>query len=348
MNTTEKESILQEFMEVGDINDKDIFDYQKEAIFKDYPTLSIEEKNQIIQELNTFGYHIIAGIDDNNFDASDNFNLYLLDVQNYPLLTPAEEKELACLMVEGTKEERLMAKERLTNSNLRLVISIAKKYIGHGLEFADLIQEGTFGLLKATERFDYTKGFRFSTYATWWIKQTCSRAIAHTGNTIRLPVHVFEEKATLERAEKRLNTRGEEITVENLVKETGFTKKKVQDLQKINSNLISLSTPIGEDEETSVGDLIPSKEKTPEEDYLKQEFLDMIEEALSILTEKEENILRLRYGLTKDMEPHTLSDIGIIYNISRERVRQIEHHALDKIRRSSKGVKLLNYRYEQE
>ena len=271
---------------------------------------------------------------------ADPVRMYLREIGKIPLLTPEEEIELAKRIEEGDEE----AKRKLIEANLRLVVSIAKKYIGRGLSFLDLIQEGNLGLIRAVEKFDYRKGFKFSTYATWWIRQAITRAIADQARTIRIPVHMVETINKLIRVSRQLVQQlGREPATEEIAQALGLPPEKVEDIQRIAQEPVSLETPIGEEEDSQLGDFLEDKESpNPEEATAGQLLREQLEEMLGELTEREREVLRLRFGL-EDGHAHTLEEVGKRFNVTRERIRQIEAKALRKLRHPSRSKRLRDY-----
>ena len=270
----------------------------------------------------------------------DPVRMYLKEIGKVPLLTAEEEIEIAKRLEEGDES----AKQKLAEANLRLVVSIAKRYVGRGMLFLDLIQEGNLGLIKAVEKFDYRKGFKFSTYATWWIRQAITRAIADQARTIRIPVHMVETINKLIRVSRQLlQEYGREPTPEEIAKEMGISEAKVREIIKIAQEPVSLETPIGEEEDSHLGDFIPDDDApAPAEaasfTLMKEQLMDV----LDTLTPREEEVLRLRFGLD-DGHPRTLEEVGKEFNVTRERIRQIEAKALRKLRHPSRSKKLRDY-----
>lgn len=270
----------------------------------------------------------------------DPVKMYLKDIGRVPLLSPDEEVELARRM----QENDASAKRRLSEANLRLVVSIAKRYVGRGMLFLDLIQEGNLGLMKAVEKFDYEKGFKFSTYATWWIRQSITRAIADQARTIRIPVHMVETINKLTRVQRLLlQELGREPTPEEIAEKMGVPVERVREIQKIAQDPVSLETPIGEEEDSHLGDFIEDEKTTTPSDsvafsMLKEQLLGV----LDTLTPREEKVLRLRYGID-DGKPRTLEEVGREFNVTRERIRQIEAKALRKLRHPSRSKKLKDF-----
>ena len=274
------------------------------------------------------------------FSTDDPVRMYLKEIGKIPLLTPEEETELAKRMADGDEE----AKRRMAEANLRLVVSIAKRYVGRGLLFLDLIQEGNLGLIKAVEKFDYTKGYKFSTYATWWIRQAITRAIADQARTIRIPVHMVETINKVIRVSRQLlQELGHEPTPEEIAKEMQMPVDKVRDILKIAQEPVSLETPIGEEEDSHLGDFIPDEEASePSEaasfSLLREQLMDV----LDTLTPREKKVLELRFGLV-DGRTRTLEEVGKEFNVTRERIRQIEAKALRKLRHPSRSKKLRDF-----
>lgn len=284
---------------------------------------------------------------DNAISIDDPVKMYLKEIGALPLLTSEEEIVLAKTVEAGMradalpeeKEAALEAKRELADRNLRLVVSIAKKYLGRGLQFLDLIQEGNLGLLKAVDKFDYTKGYKFSTYATWWIRQAITRAIADQARTIRVPVHMVETINKLNRISRQLlQENGREATNEELAKAMGVSLAKVREVKKIAQDPISLETPIGEKEDSHLGDFIEDNEAIAPDDAAGSILLrEQIEELLTGLTERERQVLELRFGL-KDGKTRTLEEVGKYFDVTRERIRQIEGKALSKLKKTAKNL----------
>lgn len=270
----------------------------------------------------------------------DPVKMYLKDIGQVPLLTTDEELELAQKMSEGQEA----AKKRLSEANLRLVVSIAKRYVGRGMLFLDLIQEGNLGLMKAVEKFDYQKGFKFSTYATWWIRQSITRAIADQARTIRIPVHMVETINRLVREQRiLLQELGREPTLEELAERMGVSIERVSEIQKIAQDPVSLETPIGEEEDSHLGDFIEDDKTPTASDSVASTMLkEQIARVLDTLTPREEKVLRLRYGID-DGRPRTLEEVGKEFNVTRERIRQIEVKALRKLRHPSRSKRLRDF-----
>ena len=271
---------------------------------------------------------------------NDPVRMYLKEIGQIKLLTTEEELELADRIIEGDEE----AKAILAESNLRLVVSIAKRYVGRGMLFLDLIQEGNIGLMKAVEKFDVEKGFKFSTYATWWIRQAITRAIADQARTIRVPVHMVETINKLARIERQLTLElNREPTDEELADKMKLPIDKIREIYKIRQEPVSLETPIGEEDDSHLGDFIPDETNMSPEDFAINELLkDEISEVLLTLTEREEKVIRLRFGL-EDGRSRTLEEVGQLFGVTRERIRQIEAKALRKLRHPSRSRKLKDY-----
>ena len=276
----------------------------------------------------------------NSAKVNDPVRMYLKEIGIVPLLTNEEEKELAIAAAEGD----LMAKQRLAEANLRLVVSIAKRYVGRGMQFLDLIQEGNMGLMKAVDKFDYSKGFKFSTYATWWIRQAITRAIADQARTIRIPVHMVETINKLVREQRNLlQELGQDPTPEQIAERMDMTPDKVREILKIVQEPVSLETPIGEEDDSHLGDFIEDEVIENPVDYTTRIVLrEQLNEVLDTLTDREENVLRLRFGLD-DGKMRTLEDVGKVFNVTRERIRQIEAKALRKLRHPSRSKQLKDF-----
>ena len=270
----------------------------------------------------------------------DPVKMYLKDIGRVPLLSADDEIELARKMQEGDEE----AKKKLSEANLRLVVSIAKRYVGRGMLFLDLIQEGNLGLMKAVEKFDYQKGFKFSTYATWWIRQAITRAIADQARTIRIPVHMVETINKLTRVSRLLTQKyGREPTPAEIAKEMNVSEERVREIQKIAQDPVSLETPIGEEEDSHLGDFIEDQTTVPPSDSVSTTMLkETLLSVLNSLTPREEEVLRLRYGVD-DGRPRTLEEVGKEFNVTRERIRQIEAKALRKLRHPSRSKHLKDF-----
>ena len=276
------------------------------------------------------------------FSTDDPVRMYLKEIGKVPLLTPEEEQDLAKRMAEGDEE----AKRRMAEANLRLVVSIAKRYVGRGMLFLDLIQEGNLGLIKAVEKFDYTKGYKFSTYATWWIRQAITRAIADQARTIRIPVHMIETINKLIRTSRYLvQELGRDPTPEEIAERMEYPVEKVKKVLKIAKEPISLETPIGDEEDSSLGDFIEDKKAVaPAEEVINTKLSEQLAAVLADLTPREEQVLRKRFGIAEKSD-HTLEEVGKLFNVTRERIRQIEAKALRKLRHPVRSQPL-RYYYE--
>lgn len=276
----------------------------------------------------------------NSAKVNDPVRMYLKEIGVVPLLSNEEEKELAISVENGDLE----AKQRLAEANLRLVVSIAKRYVGRGMQFLDLIQEGNMGLMKAVDKFDYSKGFKFSTYATWWIRQAITRAIADQARTIRIPVHMVETINKLVREQRNLlQELGQDPTPEQIAERMDMTPDKVREILKIAQEPVSLETPIGEEDDSHLGDFIEDEVIENPVDYTTRVVLrEQLDEVLDTLTDREENVLRLRFGLD-DGKMRTLEDVGKVFNVTRERIRQIEAKALRKLRHPSRSKQLKDF-----
>ncbi|MDD2418582.1 MAG: RNA polymerase sigma factor RpoD [Oscillospiraceae bacterium] len=270
----------------------------------------------------------------------DPVKVYLKEIGRVPLLSPEEEIELAIRIIGGDEN----ARKRLSEANLRLVVSIAKRYVGRGMQFLDLIQEGNLGLIKAVEKFDYTKGFKFSTYATWWIRQAITRAIADQARTIRIPVHMVETINKVKKVSSQLlHKNGHEPTPEEISEELEMPVDKVREIMRVAQEPVSLETPIGEEEDSHLGDFIPDDEAPAPADAASHILLkEQLGDVLTTLTAREEKVLRLRFGL-EDGRPRTLEEVGKVFEVTRERIRQIEAKALRKLRHPSRSKKLKDF-----
>ena len=270
----------------------------------------------------------------------DPVKIYLKEIGRVPLLTAEEEIERATRMAQGDK----YARKRLSEANLRLVVSIAKRYVGRGMQFLDLIQEGNLGLIKAVEKFDYTKGYKFSTYATWWIRQAITRSIADQARTIRIPVHMVETITKVKKVSSQLlHENGHEPTPQEIADRLGITVDRVREILRISQDPVSLETPIGEEEDSHLGDFIPDEDApAPAEAASRTLLKEQLSEILGTLTPREEKVLRLRFGL-EDGRPRTLEEVGKEFDVTRERIRQIEAKALRKLRHPSRSKKLKDF-----
>ena len=270
----------------------------------------------------------------------DPVRMYLKEIGKIKLLTPEEELALAKRMAEGDEE----AHKRMSEANLRLVVSIAKRYVGRGMQLLDLIQEGNLGLMKAVEKFDYTKGYKFSTYATWWIRQSITRAIADQARTIRIPVHMVETiNRVLRTSHSMVQSLGREPTTEEVAQELHMEVSKVEEIMKIAQEPVSLETPVGEEEDSHLGDFLPDSDASqPPEEASHTLLHEQLEDVLATLTPREQQVLRMRFGL-QDGKPHTLEEVGKEFDVTRERIRQIESKALRKLRHPSRSKKLRDF-----
>ena len=299
----------------------------------DEDILGVEEEEQV-EDLNP------ADLVDENVSTSDPVRMYLKEIGKIPLLTPEEEQEIAKRMAQGDEE----AKKRMIEANLRLVVSIAKRYVGRGMQFLDLIQEGNLGLLKAVEKFDYTKGYKFSTYATWWIRQATTRAVADQARTIRIPVHMVETINKVSRTSRSLvQELGRDPTSGEISKRLGIPEDKVAEVMKIAQEPVSLETPVGEEDDSHLGDFIQDNEaKEPAESASYNMLREQLNQVMQTLTPREAKVLRLRFGM-EDGRAHTLEEVGNEFHVTRERVRQIEAKALRKLRHPSRSKILKDF-----
>lgn len=285
-------------------------------------------------------------VSDTQMQLNDPVKMYLKEIGRVPLLKPEDEPAIAKRIEEGDEE----AKNLLISANLRLVVSIAKKYVGRGMQFLDLIQEGNMGLVKAVEKFDYTKGFKFSTYATWWIRQAITRAIADQARTIRIPVHMVETINKLSRVQRQLlQELGREPTAEEISERMdGFTPEKVREIQKVALEPVSLETPVGDEDDSHLGDFLEDKGAVSPDSYANNQLLkEELDIVLSDLTEREEKVLRLRFGLV-DGQTRTLEEVGKEFNVTRERIRQIEAKAIRKLKAPGRSKRLKPFRDTDE
>ena len=350
-------SLLEKGKAAGKLTTNDIDD----AIVK--IDLEIDELDALYETLEQNNIEVIddlgdAALDSLNFDSDsqktaqvqqdtsknaamdDPVKVYLKEIGRIPLLTPEEEIELAIRIADGDEE----AKKKLAESNLRLVVSIAKRYVGRGMQFLDLIQEGNLGLIKAVDKFDYTKGFKFSTYATWWIRQAITRAIADQARTIRIPVHMVETINKVKKTNSQLlHKNGRDPTPEEIAAEIDMPVEKVREIFRVAQEPVSLETPIGEEEDSHLGDFIPDDDALAPADAASQLLLkEQLGDVLKTLTEREAKVLSLRFGL-EDGHPRTLEEVGKEFNVTRERIRQIEAKALRKLRHPSRSKKLKDF-----
>ena len=330
--------------ELGDINPEQI-----DKVFDAFEEMGVDvlkddfDEEPDVEELEKVEDIKVEDINTMNFDGiniDDPVRMYLREIGKIPLLSFDEELELAKRVINGDEE----AKQKLAESNLRLVVSIAKKYVGRGMLFLDLIQEGNMGLIKAVEKFDYTKGYKFSTYATWWIRQAITRAIADQARTIRIPVHMVETINKLIRTSRHLLQQlGREPTPEEIAQEMEIPVEKVMEIQKIAQDPVSLETPIGEEDDSHLEDFIQDEDTPAPQDSAAYTLLkEQLEEVMNTLTPREAKVLKLRFGL-EDGRARTLEEVGREFQVTRERIRQIEAKALRKLRHPSRSKKLKDY-----
>ena len=330
--------------ELGDINPEQI-----DKVFDAFEEMGVDvlkddfDEEPDVEELEKVEDIKVEDINTMNFDGiniDDPVRMYLREIGKIPLLSFDEELELAKKVIEGDED----AKQKLAESNLRLVVSIAKKYVGRGMLFLDLIQEGNMGLIKAVEKFDYTKGYKFSTYATWWIRQAITRAIADQARTIRIPVHMVETINKLIRTSRHLLQQlGREPTPDEIAQEMEIPVEKVMEIQKIAQDPVSLETPIGEEDDSHLGDFIQDEDSPAPQDSAAYTLLkEQLEEVMNTLTPREAKVLKLRFGL-EDGRARTLEEVGREFQVTRERIRQIEAKALRKLRHPSRSKKLKDY-----
>ena len=357
----DKKTVIKDLLELGkskgQLSTKEILDALGELDFDP------EQIEKFYDTLETQGVEIVEDFDDitiddeelakaeglDNLDPSvgadgvsidDPVKVYLKEIGRVPLLTPDEEVDLAVRITNGDEA----AKKRLSEANLRLVVSIAKRYLGRGMQFLDLIQEGNLGLIKAVEKFDYTKGFKFSTYATWWIRQAITRAIADQARTIRIPVHMVETINKVKKVSSQLlHANGREPSAEEIAEELDMPVDKVREIMRVAQEPVSLETPIGEEEDSHLGDFIPDDDAPAPADAASHTLLkETLGSVLDSLTPREEKVLRLRFGL-EDSRSRTLEEVGKEFNVTRERIRQIEAKALRKLRHPSRSKKLKDF-----
>ena len=356
MSTTEnKKQVIKDLLERG--KKKGMLSYKEIMDTLEEIELEPDQIEKFYESVENMGVEIIGDIEEEleeikleeteldlsipeGISLDDPVRMYLKEIGKVQLLTGNEESELAQRMAEGDIE----ARRRLAEANLRLVVSIAKRYVGRGMLFLDLIQEGNLGLIKAVEKFDHEKGFKFSTYATWWIRQAITRAIADQARTIRIPVHMVETINKLIRVSRQLlQELGRDPLPEEIAKEMGLSLEKVREIQKIAQEPVSLETPIGEEEDSHLGDFIPDDDApAPAEAASFTLLKEQLVEVLSTLTSREEKVLRLRFGLD-DGRARTLEEVGKEFQVTRERIRQIEAKALRKLRHPSRSKKLKDY-----
>ena len=358
----EKRSILKELTELGkqkgSITNQDILDaigeldFDPEKLEKLYDAIEaqgieiVEDMGEIKIDEIELSYE--ESKDENagtqsseqSVTIDDPVKVYLKEIGRVPLLSSEEEVELAIRISDGD----VQAKQRLSEANLRLVVSIAKRYLGRGMQFLDLIQEGNLGLIKAVEKFDYTKGFKFSTYATWWIRQAITRAIADQARTIRIPVHMVETINKVKKVQSQLlHQNGHEPSPDEIAEEIDMPVDKVREIMRVAQEPVSLETPIGEEEDSHLGDFIPDNDAPAPADAASHTMLrEQLSDVLATLTPREEKVLRLRFGL-EDGRSRTLEEVGKEFNVTRERIRQIEAKALRKLRHPSRSRKLKDY-----
>ncbi len=359
MASNDKKNIIKELTELGKskgnlTNDEIIealgeVEFKPEELEKLYDSLE-QQGIEIIEDIENIDFEQLAeeeakkedGKSDSGESVSidDPVKVYLKEIGRVPLLTPEEEIELAIKIAEGD----IYAKKRLSEANLRLVVSIAKRYLGRGMQFLDLIQEGNLGLIKAVEKFDYTKGFKFSTYATWWIRQAITRAIADQARTIRIPVHMVETINKVKKVSTQiLHEKGHEPSSEEIAEKLDISVDKVREIVRVAQEPVSLETPIGEEEDSHLGDFIPDSDTPAPADEASHALLkEQLEEVLATLTPREAKVLRLRFGL-EDGKSRTLEEVGSEFKVTRERIRQIEAKALRKLRHPSRSKKLKDY-----
>ncbi len=309
--------------------------------------LSNTELTEIESEVESFGSGETMEriLEQEGLAIDDPVRMYLKEIGRVPLLTAERERELAEIMTDSEDEQRkMMAKNELVEANLRLVVSIAKRYVGKGMFFLDLIQEGNLGLMKAVDKFDYSKGYKFSTYATWWIRQAITRAIADQARTIRIPVHMVETIHKVSRYSRQmLQELGREATADEIGEKMGMSPEKVREIMKIAQDPVSLETPIGEEEDSHLGDFIPDEDTpAPSEAAASTILREVIEKELHTLTPREEHVIKLRFGLY-DGRTRTLEEVGKEFDITRERIRQIEAKALRKLRHPSRARHLRGF-----
>ena len=355
MATQDKKQVLKELLESGKqkgrLTTKEIsdaleeLDYDVEQVDKLYDTFEAynieiveDDGGESIAPASNEELESVLGADGISID--DPVKVYLKEIGRVPLLSAEEEVELAIRMSQGD----VAAKKRLSEANLRLVVSIAKRYVGRGMQFLDLIQEGNLGLIKAVEKFDHTKGFKFSTYATWWIRQAITRAIADQARTIRIPVHMVETINKVKKVNSQLlHENGHEPTNEQIAEKLEMPVEKVREIMRVAQEPVSLETPIGEEEDSHLGDFIPDEDAPVPSDVASHTMLkEQLNEVLATLTPREAKVLRLRFGL-EDGRSRTLEEVGKEFNVTRERIRQIEAKALRKLRHPSRSKKLKDF-----
>ena len=356
----DKKTVIKDLLELGkskgQLSTKEILDalgeldFDPEQIEKFYDTLE-SQGVEIVEDFDDItiddeelakaeGIELEPGMGADGVAIDDPVKVYLKEIGRVPLLTPDEEVDLAVRISNGDEA----AKKRLSEANLRLVVSIAKRYLGRGMQFLDLIQEGNLGLIKAVEKFDYTKGFKFSTYATWWIRQAITRAIADQARTIRIPVHMVETINKVKKVSSQLlHANGREPSAEEVAEELDMPVDKVREIMRVAQEPVSLETPIGEEEDSHLGDFIPDEDASEPAEAASFTLLkEQLVEVLSTLTPREEKVLKLRFGI-EDGRTRTLEEVGKEFNVTRERIRQIEAKALRKLRHPSRSKKLKDF-----
>ena len=354
-------NLIEQGRRAGKLTSTEISDAMEESS----RVIDAEQMEKLYEELESNGIEVVdddatdmsavadmgeEGMDDfedtvtsDGITIDDPVKVYLKEIGRVPLLTPEEEIDLA-LKIQAGGPEGEKAKKRLSEANLRLVVSIAKRYVGRGLQFLDLIQEGNLGLIKAVDKFDHTKGFKFSTYATWWIRQAITRAIADQARTIRIPVHMVETINKVKKVSSQLlHENGHEPSAEEIAERLDMPVDKVREIMRVAQEPVSLETPIGEEEDSHLGDFIPDEEAPIPAEAASQTLLkEQLADVLKTLTPREEKVLRLRFGL-EDGRPRTLEEVGKEFNVTRERIRQIEAKALRKLRHPSRSKKLRDF-----
>ena len=363
MGAPDKKTVIRELIEQGkakgQLSTNEILDaigeldFEPEQLEKFYDTLEAQGVEIVENSLDDTplddiefltqdedGEDLENALNTDGIAIDDPVKVYLKEIGRVPLLTPEEEIDLAIRISSGDEA----AKKRLSEANLRLVVSIAKRYLGRGMQFLDLIQEGNLGLIKAVEKFDYTKGFKFSTYATWWIRQAITRAIADQARTIRIPVHMVETINKVKKVSSQLlHTNGHEPTADEISDELDMPVDKVREIMRVAQEPVSLETPIGEEEDSHLGDFIPDDDAPAPQDADSHTLLkEQLSDVLDTLTPREEKVLRLRFGL-EDGRSRTLEEVGKEFNVTRERIRQIEAKALRKLRHPSRSKKLKDF-----
>lgn len=360
----EKKDPIRSLIENGRRNGKLTNTEIGDAMEESGHVLDVEQMEKLYEELESNGIEVVdddavdssdvALTEDNVDDFEESLNtdgitiddpvkVYLKEIGRVPLLTPEEEIDLA-LKIQAGGPDGEKAKQRLSEANLRLVVSIAKRYVGRGMQFLDLIQEGNLGLIKAVEKFDHTKGFKFSTYATWWIRQAITRAIADQARTIRIPVHMVETINKVKKVSSQLlHEYGHDPSAEEIAERLDMSVDKVREIMRVAQEPVSLETPIGEEEDSHLGDFIPDDDAPVPAEAASQTLLkEQLADVLKTLTPREEKVLRLRFGL-EDGRPRTLEEVGKEFNVTRERIRQIEAKALRKLRHPSRSKKLRDF-----